>query len=190
MPANSASTWAVPITPASRTSSVSSRRPPSGSTPSLMARARTSARFRTRSPRVRITPLLIRKTAAASGLAKTVRSVCSRRTPVRPAGMVATTNSQPRRSSEVSIRRRRAERTRPRTMRTHSRRKNTTSANAVATWRPTRKARKNDSGRACARARACQRPPSRLGRSTECPRLETGNSSVTPCSSPITIAWK
>ena len=86
------------------------------------------------------------KMLAASGLAKTVRSVCSSTTPVRPAGMVATTSSQPSLSSEVSMRRRRVERTRPRTMRTHSRRKNTSSASAVATWRPTRKARKNDSG--------------------------------------------
>ena len=32
--------------------------------------------------------------------------------------------------------------------------------------------------------------PNSVGNSTVCPRLEIGNSSVTPCSTPSTIAWK
>ena len=38
--------------------------------------------------------------------------------------------------------------------------------------------------------RVSQLPPMKAGTSTECPRLETGNSSVTPCSRPITTACK
>ena len=34
-----------------------------------------------------------------------------------------------------------------------------------------------------------QVPPIQAGTNTECPRLETGNSSVTPCNAPIPMAW-
>ena len=45
----------------------------------------------------------MRNTAATDGLANRVRKVCSKRNPVSPTGMVATTNSQAIRSSAVSI---------------------------------------------------------------------------------------
>src|SRR5947207_3881138 len=62
------------------------------------------------------------------------------------------------------------------------------SAVAVATCRPTRNARKNDSGWAWAAARLSH--PKIVGRITAWPRLEMGNSSVTPWITPITTAWK
>ena len=40
-------------------------------------------------------PLTSRKIEAASGFVNSTRSLCSRRRPVMPAGMVATTRSQP-----------------------------------------------------------------------------------------------
>ena len=62
------------------------------------------------------------------------------------------------------------------------------SASAVATWRPTRKARKQDSDADCAATTSVQ--PRSCGKITEWPRLATGKSSVTPCRTPSTIAWK
>src|SRR5438132_9661873 len=59
---------------------------------------------------------------------------------------------------------------------------------AVATCSPTRNARKNDSGLACADASESQ--PTRAGNSTAWPRLEIGNSSDAPCRSPIAMDWK
>ena len=93
MPANSASTCAVPMTPASLNSSVLSSL--GGRWP---RRSRTSARRRASSPPKRMKPLTMRKIDAASGLVNSTRSRCSKRTPVMPAGMVATTRSQPSRS--------------------------------------------------------------------------------------------
>src|SRR5262249_13574216 len=92
-----------------------------------------------------------------------------------------------RRSSAFSIRRYRIDVTRPRTMRTQSRQKNATSASAVATWRPTMNARYGDSGAETDKS-AAHRPPISAGSSTLCPRLDTGNSSLTPCRRPTTIA--
>ena len=88
-----------------------------------------------------MTPLRVRKMAAANGLANRVRSECSKMRPNRPTGMVAITSSHAMRSWLVSIRRRRIERTKPLVMATQSRQKKATRAMAVATCRPTRKAR-------------------------------------------------
>src|SRR5438132_2683785 len=59
---------------------------------------------------------------------------------------------------------------------------------AVATCRPTRNARKNDSGRAWTLDRLSQ--PTTVGRTTAWPRLEIGNSSVMPWVRPITSACR
>jgi hypothetical protein len=104
-----------------------------------------------------------------------------------PTGMVAMMIIQASRSSVVDIRRYRTDVTNPRTMRTQSRQKKTSRAAAVATCSPTMNARYGDSGAETLRSRA-QRPPSTAGSRTLWPRLETGNSSVTPCSAPITMA--
>src|SRR6478672_4229443 len=61
------------------------------------------------------------------------------------------------------------------------------SATAVATCRPTINARYGDSGELTFRS-ACHEPPMTAGISTLCPRLDTGNSSVIPCTAPITPA--
>ncbi len=141
----------------------------------------------------------MRKIAAATGLANRMRKVCSNSTPVRPTGMVAMISSQARRSSEsvVTIRRAlrlgRRVRRKPRMIRAQSCRKKISSATAVATCRATMNARYGlvplvelaDSVTRC-----CQSPPMSAGRSTEWPRLETGNSSVTPCSRPMTMACR
>ncbi len=58
---------------------------------------------------------------------------------------------------------------------------------AVATCSPTMNARYGDSGLATLRSVA-QLPPIRAGISTLWPRLETGNSSVTPWIRPTTEA--
>ena len=58
-----------------------------------------------------------------------------------PHGMVATTISQASRSVDVSTRRVRSVTKKPRTMRTQSFQKNTSRARALATCRPTMKAR-------------------------------------------------
>ena len=83
----------------------------------------------------------VRKIDAASGLANTVRNECSKASPKRPTGMVPRMSSQAIRWWGVSMRRCRSEVTKPPTMATQSRQKNTTRAMAVATWRPTKKAR-------------------------------------------------
>jgi hypothetical protein len=67
------------------------------------------------------------------------------------------------------------------TIRTQSCQKNRSSTIAVARWVATRKLMKYLSF-------WWMFHPSRLGRITECPRLETGNSSDTPWRSPKTIA--
>jgi hypothetical protein len=84
-------------------------------------------------------------------------------------------------------------RRKPRMMRIQSARKKISSAHAVATCSATMNARYGlvslvevadwvTSG--------SQLPPMSAGTSTECPRLETGNSSLIPCSRPITAAWR
>ena len=76
----------------------------------------------------------------------------------------------------------------PPMIRTQSARKYTSSASAVATCSATTNARYGDSLGRLPVTTSSQ--PSHAGMSTEWPRLEIGNSSVTPCSTPITIAWK
>ncbi len=98
IPANRASDWAVPMS-APRSSSRSSWRP-GASTPSAGTVA-TEGRRRRRSPRNRITPLRMRKAAAAAGLAKTARRGCSNTNPMTPTGIVPATSSQASRSSGV-----------------------------------------------------------------------------------------
>ena len=58
----------------------------------------------------------------------------------------------------------------------------------MATCRPTTKVRKNELGSVWALARSLQ-PGISPGSSTEWPRLEMGKSSVTPWSTPMTMAW-
>ena len=72
-------------------------------------------------------------------------------------------------------------------MRTQSRQKNTTSASAVATCANTRNARYGESLAVMSRS-AFQLPPMKAGRSIEWPRLDMGNSSVTPWTSPMVQA--
>jgi len=91
-----------------------------------------------------MTPLRVRKIAAASGLAKMVRNVCSSASSVRPTGIVATTISQASRSSAVTTLRVFSVRKNAPMIRTQSVRKNHNSANAVATCRATMKARYGD----------------------------------------------
>ncbi len=86
-------------------------------------------------------PFTVSSADAATGVASSVRSECSKIRPMIPAGMVATTSSQARRSSVVSTRRVRSDRKNPAMMRTQSARKYQSSASAVATCSPTRNAR-------------------------------------------------
>jgi len=71
--------------------------------------------------------------AAASGVAKSTRRLCSRSSPATPAGMVAAMRSQARRWSGVSIRRVRKDTRRPRAILAQVDRKKTIRATAVAT---------------------------------------------------------
>jgi hypothetical protein len=132
-------------------------------------------------------PLRTRKTAAGAGRPSTVRNVCSSSSPARPIGIVATMIIQASRSSAVSTRRYRRDVTKPVMMRNQSRQKYTSNAAAVATWSPTMNARYGDSGAATLRSDA-HRPPINAGSRMLWPRLETGKSSLTPCSRPTTIA--
>ena len=86
-------------------------------------------------------------------------------------------------ASSGAIPRSRSERPRPFTIRTQSLQKNPSSTSAVARWTATRKLRKYGSF-------WWMFQPSRCGRITACPRLEIGNSSEKPWSSPRTMAWK
>jgi hypothetical protein len=113
--------------------------------------------------------------------------------------MVAMTSSQASRSSASVATMRRAAmvgrrvRPNPRMIRIQSDRKKTIRASAVATCRATMIARYGlDSLVEIADwvTSVAQLPPMNASTSTECPRLETGNSSVTPCSRPITTACK
>ena len=85
--------------------------------------------------------MIVRKIAAASGLANSVRSACSSARPVMPAGIVATISSHAIRSSGVSSLRVRSVRAKPRTIRTQAARKYHSSASAVATCNATTNAR-------------------------------------------------
>ncbi|SKW29996.1 Uncharacterised protein [Mycobacteroides abscessus subsp. abscessus] len=60
----------------------------------------------------------------------------------------------------------------------------------MATCNPTTKARYGvpESESPCVTS-CCHEPPIHAGTSTEWPRLDTGNSSVTPCRAPMTMAW-
>jgi hypothetical protein len=147
----------------------------------------------------RISPLMVRKMAAASGLANRVRKVCSKASPVMPTGMVAMMSSQARRSSASVVTRRRAAmegrmvRANPAMMRTQSERKKMIRATAVATCSATMTARYGLVSLVEVAdwvTRASQLPPMKAGTSTECPRLDTGNSSVTPWRRPITTACR
>jgi hypothetical protein len=66
---------------------------------------------------------MVRKVAAASGLAKSVRSWCSRDNPRIPTGMVATMTNHAARSSAVSARRLARLEKNPLMIRTQSRQK-------------------------------------------------------------------
>jgi hypothetical protein len=46
-----------------------------------------------RSPTSKMTPLIVRKIAAARGLAKSTRSLCSNKSPAMPTGTVATAST-------------------------------------------------------------------------------------------------
>ncbi len=96
--------------------------------------------------------------------------------------------SHARRSVGVVIERRASVRKNARMIATHSWRKYTSRPIALPTCSITTNASQKDSGRDCALTSAFQ--PNSVGNSTVCPRLEIGNSSVTPCSSPSTTAWK
>src|SRR6185437_13138832 len=75
----------------------------------------------------------------------------------------------------------------PRTIRSQSRQKYAIIPIAVATCSPTTNARYGESGEDTFSVLA-QFPPISAGRSTLCPRLETGKSSVTPWMRPVTTA--
>jgi len=118
---------------------------------------------------------------------------------VMPTGMVAMISSQASRSSASVVTSRRAAmlgrmvRPNPRMIRTQSDRKKTIRASAVATCRATMTARYGLVSLVEVAdwvTRVSQLPPMNAGTSTECPRLETGKSSVTPCSRPITTACR
>ena len=142
---------------------------------------------RRRSLYSRISPLIARKIAVSSGLANTwVNTFCSA-TPAMPTGIVARMIIQASRSSGVETDRVRTDEMKPPAMRSQSRQKYAIIPIAVATWSPTTNARYGESGADTLSAFA-QLPPIRAGISTLCPRLETGNSSVTPWIRPVTTA--
>jgi hypothetical protein len=142
--------------------------------------------------------LIVRKIAAASGLANRVRKVCSSSSPVMPTGIVPITSSQASRSSLSRATIRRSLSVGPRVrnqaemMRTQSLRKKINNATAVPTCSATMNERYGLASLSAVEdwVTSCsQLPPNRAGTSTEWPRLEIGNSSVTPCNSPSTAAW-
>ncbi len=123
----------------------------------------------------------------SSGLANTVVNTFWSNAPAIPTGIVASTIIQARRWSAVTIWRRRTEEMKPRTIRTQSRQKYRIIASAVATCSPTMNARYGEPLADTLRSFAhC--PPISAGSSTLCPRLETGNNSVTPWMRPVTTA--
>ena len=171
-----------------------------GSATVAIAGCCSSVRRRARSPASRIRPLMNRKMLAATGLAKTVRKTCSSARPVMPTGIVARTISQARRSSESRTLNRRS-----RMLRGDAAEEPADDAHPVGAEEPQQRERggavQGDDvgevegrlavglrGLGDQRLPACRR--SRPGTSTECPRLETGNSSVTPWTSAMTMAWR
>jgi hypothetical protein len=122
---------------------------------------------------------------AYSGEANSLRSESWSVRPRIPAGIVPTTSSQPSFASvSVSpISRSRRERPSPFTIRTQSFQKKASKTSAVARCSATRKVRKYG-------AFWWMFQPTSFGRMTLCPRLETGNSSDTPWSSPSIAPWK
>jgi len=132
--------------------------------------------------------LIARKTAVSSGLANTLMNTFCSNNPTMPTGMVARMIIHASRSSGVETERVRREEMKPRTIRSQSRQKYAIIATAVATCRPTTNARYGEFGADTLSAFA-QFPPISAGSSTLCPRLETGNSSVTPWTRPVTTAW-
>src|ERR1044072_4220130 len=176
-PGISASAWAAPIPNAlSKLSCLAMRA--SSSTSVCGARRRSISAPKSR------TPFIVRKIAADCGEANTLGGVCSSGRTSIPAGIVPTTSSQASFASVSSgaIPRSRRLRPRPLTIRTQSCQKKPSSTSAVARGVAPRKPRKYASF-------WWMFQPSRLGRMTLCPRLETGKSSDTPCNSPSTIAW-
>jgi hypothetical protein len=134
-----------------------------------------------------MTPLTARKVAASSGLANTFTNSCCSVAPTMPTGIVARMIIQASRSSGVVIDRVRSDVKNPRTIRSQSRQKYTIIAIAVATCSPTTNARYGEFG-ADTFSVLAQLPPISAGISTLCPRLETGKSSVTPWTRPVTTA--
>ncbi len=132
---------------------------------------------------------MARNTAVSSGLAiNFVTSFCSA-SPTMPTGIVPRMIIQASRWSGVAIRRWPMEEKNPRTIRSQSRQKYAIIAIAVATCNPTMKARYGEPGVETFSVLA-QLPPISAGIRTLCPRLETGKSSVTPWTSPVTTAWR
>ncbi len=134
-----------------------------------------------------MTPFTAKKAAASSGLANTLVNVFCSAAPTMPTGIVARMIIQASRSSGVVIDRVRSDVKNPRTIRSQSRQKNAIIAMAVATCSPTMNARYGEPGADTLSALA-QLPPISAGSSTLCPRLETGKSSVTPWTRPVTTA--
>ncbi len=145
----------------------------------------TGARRRSRSAPYSITPFSIRKNAADCADANTVRSESWNSRPSRPAGTVPTTSSQPSLASWLSgaIWRSTSERHMPAKIRIQSWKKKMNRTMAVARWVAIKNVMKYGSF-------WWMFQPSSCGRITLWPRLEIGNSSENPCSSPSTIAWK
>jgi hypothetical protein len=131
--------------------------------------------------------LIARKIAVSSGLANTLTNTFCSSAPTRPTGIVAKMIIQASRSSGVETERVRSDEKKPLTMRSQSRQKYAIIAIAVATCNPTTNARYGESFADTLSAFA-QFPPISAGNSTLCPRLETGKSSVTPWTRPVTIA--
>lgn len=101
--------------------------------------------------------------------------------------MVDRISRHARRSAEVLTRRFLIDVINPPITATQSRQKNTSSATAVATCTATRNARYGDFSAVMLKSWA-HWPPTRAGTRIEWPRLDTGNSSVTPWKAPTTIA--
>ena len=133
------------------------------------------ARLRRRSAPNSSRPLTIRKIAAIVGEANSLRSGLSSVSPRIPAGIVADDEqpAEPGVGVVGAISRSRSERPRPLTIRTQSRQKKPSSTSAVARCTATRNVRKNLSF-------WWMSQPNTRGSTTAWPRLEIGNSSVTP----------
>jgi hypothetical protein len=101
-------------------------------------------------------------------------------------GIVPMTSSHASRSSGAWARRVESVWKNAFTIRAQSFRKYTINAIAVATWRPTRNARNEDSLVDCCVTTWLH--PKTAGMITLWPRLDTGNSSVMPCRMPMKIA--